>query len=78
MLPQIPYDKKLHLICGFMLSLLGLIYWPLYATGFVAGIVKEIWDKISGRGCPDIYDTVWTWVGAAAGVVVCLAGTRLL
>lgn len=73
MFPQLPYDKKLHVICGFMLSFAGLLWWPFYAAGFGAGVLKEVSDKwIFTEGhTPDVYDIVWTWVGAAAGLLVC-------
>jgi len=59
-------DKKKHLLYGFLLSLLGMIFWPLYATGFAAGVVKEIMD-IYGDGCAEVADMVYTWAGAALG-----------
>jgi len=59
-------DKKKHLVYGLFLSLLGMIFWPLYLTGFVAGVVKEIID-IYGDGCAEIADLGYTWVGAILG-----------
>jgi len=49
-----------------------LIWWPFYAAGFVAGVGKEISDKyIFTEGhTPDVYDILWTWIGAAAGLLV--------
>ena len=57
-------DKKKHLFYGFLLSLLGMIFWPLYLTGFAAGVVKEVIDKY-GSGCSEVADMVYTWAGAA-------------
>jgi hypothetical protein len=60
-------DKQKHLLYGLLLSLLGVFYWPLYALGFVAGVVKEIRDAF-GYGQVELADTVYTWVGAMLGV----------
>ena len=58
------HDKKLHLIAGFLLSLLGFFWFPLVVLGFIAGPVKEIYD-MSHEGDCDPKDMIATWLGAA-------------
>jgi hypothetical protein len=43
-LPNVPFDKKLHFICGFLIALIGgLVTDPITGIGLAiaAGIVKE-------------------------------------
>jgi len=62
-------DKKKHLIAGFVLSTMGLVYWPLYALGYIAGIAKEVYDS-TGRGCVEAADVAYTWVGATVATMI--------
>ncbi len=57
-------DKKLHLIAGALLSSFGFLHPPLFALGFVAGVLKEIYDIFRPKNTPDIMDTFYTWYGA--------------
>ena len=62
-------DKKLHLIAGFIISLVGgLIFLPLVVLGFAAGGLKGWWDS-RGHGQVEWMDFVWTCVGALAGSI---------
>lgn len=38
-----PYDKKLHILCGLLISLLIGLYNPIYglSAGVIAGVVKR-------------------------------------
>jgi len=62
-------DKQLHLAAGYIISItigllnpvIGLIF------GIVAGIGKEVYDKVSGRGKCEILDAVATVVGSFVG-----------
>ncbi len=38
---------------------------PLVLLGVVAGVAKEVWDKVTGRGHVEFKDCVATWVGSA-------------
>lgn len=70
MLPQLPQDKANHLVYG-----LAIFIAFGFAFGAVAGLVaaaligaaKEVYDKVSGKGCPDALDFVATAAGGAAG-----------
>ncbi|NOX40505.1 MAG: hypothetical protein GXP05_08315 [Alphaproteobacteria bacterium] len=60
-----PYqDKIAHIAVGFTIS--ALIGGPIgLAVATIAGAGKEIWDKYSGRGTPDLWDFVATVAGGA-------------
>lgn len=68
-----PYDKKLHLICGLLISLLVGLCNPLYGlyAGVVAGVAKEVYD-IFDYGLFDKYDMYYTWAGAVIGACLCM------
>lgn len=67
-----PYDKKLHFLCGCIISLLVGLYNPLYGlyAGVVAGVAKEVYDYYDYGG-PDIKDFLATAVGSILGTLVC-------
>ena len=48
---------------------MGLVYWPLYALGYIAGIAKEVYDS-TGRGCVEAADVAYTWVGATVATMI--------
>lgn len=69
-MPLIPQDKANHFIYGLVIFLLvGLSFGaiPGLAAAALIGMVKEIYDKVSGKGTPDVYDFVATVVGGVAG-----------
>lgn len=63
-----PHDKKLHLLCGFAISLIAGFYTPATGLicGIVAGVAKEVYDYLD-YGLFDKYDMLATWLGAIAG-----------
>lgn len=69
---KIPYDKKLHFLCGCIIALLVGLYNPLYGllAGVTAGVVKEVYDYLDYGG-PDIKDFLATAVGSILGTLVC-------
>ena len=67
--PDLPYDKKLHIACGFAIALImGFITDPITGIGFAlaAGIFKECYDQYD-YGKYDIMDMLSTWCGGACG-----------
>ena len=79
---SLAFDKKLHLILGFFISLSTFLILEDYnlfdreanvfigaGMGFFAGLVKEIRDKKS-YGKFDKMDLAYTIVGAFAAVIV--------
>lgn len=73
---KIPFkDKGCHIIAGFFISLLtGLFLGPLggFLIGAAFGVLKEVYDKLSGRGVADIKDIAATILGSLGGsLLVC-------
>lgn len=72
---KLSFDKKLHLAFGACISLIGLLVMKDYgfsqniavATGaglaFVAGVAKEIYDKVTGKGTYERADIFYTTYG---------------
>ena len=66
-LPQLPQDKANHFIYGAVICLalsfaIPALYAMLVAVG--VGIAKEIYDKVSRKGTPDLMDVLVTALGA--------------
>lgn len=70
---KIPYDKKLHFLCGLLISLLIGLYNPTYGllVGMTAGVAKEVYDYFD-YGLFDKYDMFYTWAGAVIGTCLCM------
>ena len=69
-LPQLPQDKANHFVYGVvMFTLLLLIKSPEIALAIVVviGVAKEVYDKYSGTGTPDVLDAVATMCGGSMG-----------
>lgn len=64
----IPTDKILHFLVGAGISLLIATLFSSPLLGFfisaLAGILKEIYDKLSCKGTPDLKDALATSFGA--------------
>ena len=76
MFNQIPTDKALHFFSGGMLAGLLMPFgfeWAWFAV-VIAGVGKEIYDKVSGKGNPEIADAFATIVG---GSVVTIANVLI-
>lgn len=69
MIPVIPADKANHACYGGMLACLGSMHSIAVGAAVCAlfAIGKEIYDRTSGKGTPDVLDAVATMLG---GVVV--------
>lgn len=68
-----PYDKKLHFLCGCIIALLIGLYNPIYGllAGITAGVAKEVYDYYDYGG-PDIKDFLATAVGSILGACLCM------
>lgn len=66
-------DKKLHMLCGLLISLLVGSYNPIYGlcAGVTAGVAKEVYDYYD-YGLFDKYDMFYTWVGALLATCLCI------
>ena len=65
-------DKIQHFIAGFGLSIFGLLFLPFILNGFLFGIGKEVYDKITGQGYADFNDLVATFCGATFASMIVL------
>jgi hypothetical protein len=69
---NIEKDKLLHIvISAIIMVLLGLILptWAAALTTLCVGIGKEIYDKVSGKGCPELMDIVYNCIGILIGIL---------
>jgi hypothetical protein len=78
-LPTIPYDKALHVTYGAAIGLVGALaarffHLPMWAGALAAAtlfaVAKEVRDRVSGKGTPDVLDAVATVAGAVPCAVV--------
>lgn len=70
---NIPYDKRLHMLAGLLIGVIGTVITPYTFVGilaaFIAGIAKELYDQYSYGGF-DIDDAIATWIGGAVGSAI--------
>ena len=69
-LPQLPQDKANHLIYGLLIFILVHFFFGVVAgllAGTVAAVAKEVYDKVSGKGNPELLDALATIAGAVLG-----------
>ena len=70
-----PKDKVLHFIVGFAIAFFGgLAFGPGFGFGLacLAGLAKEAYDKITGKGTPEGLDWLATCGGGSVGSAVIL------
>jgi hypothetical protein len=75
-LSNLPYDKALHMIGGVILFAVGHYFfgWQVgLALAATIGALKEIYDKVSGTGTPDVMDFVATVAGGTLGLACTLS-----
>ena len=69
----IAYDKKLHILAGFLI-VISLAWWSVlygFLAACIIGAVKElVWDKMFGKGTPELADFIATAIGGGIGVGV--------
>jgi len=65
-------DKIQHFIVGFILSILGVVFFPLILLGFIFGIGYELYQKFTRKGVPDFADIVATFCGAVFASMIVL------
>lgn len=73
---SIQKDKKQHFCAGFAITAVvslfaGYIIGAIVAI--IAGAAKEAYDKITGKGTPEVLDFVTTTLGAIAAIAVSVA-----
>ena len=65
-------DKVQHFIVGFVLSLTGIVWFPLIMSGFAFGIGKELYDWYTGKGVVELNDALATFLGAILSTIIVL------
>lgn len=70
-------DKKLHIYAGILISFIGACLFNSALLGFLlafaAGVLKEVYDKVSGTGTVEGLDCLATMAGGSIG-----AGAKIL
>lgn len=72
---MIPYDKALHILVGVCLFAVFHFFfgWQIgIIAAVVVGALKEVYDRVSGRGTPDIRDFFATVAGGILGFLCTL------
>lgn len=65
-------DKLQHFIVGFILSIIGIVWFPLIVLGFVFGVGKELYDELIRNSTVggDWWDVVATFSGAVLATFI--------
>jgi len=69
---MIARDKQLHLLAGGVIGLSSLLL-PWYSAMLLvllAAVGKETWDKVSGKGTPEVFDMLATIAGGAVVIFI--------
>jgi hypothetical protein len=69
-MPQLPQDKANHFIYGLAIFLVvGFAIDAVAGAGAAAlfGAAKEVYDRVSKKGCPEAMDFLATAAGGVAG-----------
>ena len=83
MLKLITNDKVLHMIAGFAIMvnctvIINLFFQlPVFVAAVLSlllsiaiGCVKELWDRFTGKGTPEMLDAAMTALGSIIGYVL--------
>ena len=76
---EIPYDKRLHILAGFIIAFIFSIVFGWLeglTAGIIAGVGKEVYDKLD-YGLFDIEDMITTFIGSIVGVAFYMVLTEL-
>ena len=65
------YDGLKHLVLSMLITKVLLLFLPLYLAILIALVIsisKEVYDKISDRGCAEWKDVICNLIGILIGV----------
>lgn len=66
-------DKQTHFLAGIVVGTYGATFTDSFFLGILfaalAGITKEVYDKISHKGTPDYWDFIFTVLGGVFGCI---------
>ena len=69
---KIPQGKKKLFVAGFAITAIVSLFFG-YIIGVIVAVIaaagKELYDKVTGTGTPEVLDFVATIAGAAAAVI---------
>lgn len=77
---KVQEDKKKHFVAGFIITaVISLFFGYLVgaAAAIVAGIGKEVYDKVTGKGTPEALGFVATAAGAVTAIAISLVSSLL-
>ena len=60
----------MHFLFGMLLSCFGFLYVYLFALGFIATLLKEVYDYVTDKGEPELADTLFTFAGAFVPLII--------
>ena len=68
---RIPTDKLRHYLVGTLLAALGGVHSVLAGALLCAffALAKEVRDRVTRRGTPELADLLWTLAGGAVALV---------
>ena len=69
----VPSDKLLHFICSALIMAMCSIFLNPMLSSFITiaiGLLKELYDKLSGRGCAELVDLWADIIGIAIGWLI--------
>lgn len=73
---KIPQDKKKHFVAGFAITAIVSLFFG-YIIGVIVAVIaaagKELYDKVTGTGTPELLDFVATVLGAVAAIAISVA-----
>jgi hypothetical protein len=77
---MIPTDKKLHLLAGIIIASIFVHTSPILSIGMVSliAISKEVYDKVSGKGTPELMDILYTLIGGGIPIILHYLSSSLL
>lgn len=66
-------DGQLHILVSTVLMMVCGIWLNWIVSSIVVlciGILKELYDKVSGKGCAEIHDIICDVVGIIVGIIL--------
>ena len=64
-------DKVKHFIISFLLTLLGIWWFPMIIVGFLLGLAKEVFhDYYLEEGCFEWADIAYNGLGCYLGTII--------
>lgn len=65
-------DKLLHILISLIITAILIKFLPIWLSVLIAfciGVTKEIYDKVTGKGCFEWLDIICDCIGILIGVL---------